>query len=64
MYKHLKDAVRQGRPATVTTNNIVKFHQILQKDTAYTVRQSARMADLSLARIHGFFFFFKEKSIA
>ena len=31
-YEHLKDAARQGRPATVTTNNnIVKIHQISQK---------------------------------
>lgn len=29
-YEHLKDATRQGRPATVTTNNsIVKIHHIL-----------------------------------
>ena len=38
-YEHLKDTARQGRPATVTTNNnIVKNYQILQKDARYTVR--------------------------
>lgn len=53
MYEHLKDAARQGRPATVLiNNNIVKIHQFLQKDVRYTLRQLACVTNL-LARVHG-----------
>lgn len=52
-YEHLKYAVRQDRPVTVkTNNNIVKIQQILQKDAKYTMRQLARMTNLSLACVH------------
>jgi hypothetical protein len=44
-YEHFKHA-------TVTTNNsIVKVYQILQKDASYTVRQFARMRNLSLTHV-------------
>lgn len=54
--EHLKDADRQGRPATVTTKHyIVEIHQILQKDVRYIVRQLAQMTNLSLVIVSWYF---------
>ena len=51
--QQLKDAARPGRPATTTTKgNIEKIRNILKTDARFTVRQLARMTNLSLARVH------------
>ena len=51
--QQLKDAAHIGRPATTTTkHNIERIRQILENDARYTVRQLARMTNLSLARVH------------
>ena len=51
--QQLKDAARPGRPALTTTKgNIEKIQNILKTDARFTVRQLARMTNLSLARVH------------
>ena len=53
--QQLKDAARPGRPATTTTiGNIEKIQNILKTDARFTVRQLARMTNLSLARFMQF----------
>ena len=52
--QQLKDASHTGRAVTTTTkSNIEKIRNILQKDARFTVRQLARLTNLSLARVHG-----------
>lgn len=52
--QQVKDATRPGRPATTTTkSNIEKIRNMLNKDARYTVRDLARLTNLSLARVHG-----------
>ena len=51
--QQLIDDACPGRPATTTTNgNIEKIQNILKTDARFTVRQLARMTNLSLARVH------------
>ena len=51
--QQMKDAARPGHPAITTTNgNIEKIRNILKTDAQFTVRQLARMTNLSLARVH------------
>ena len=51
----LKDAARPDRPATTTTKgNIEKIRNILKTDARFTIKQVARMANLSLARFMQF----------
>ena len=51
--QQLKDPARPDRPATTTTKgNIEKIQNILKTDARFTVRQLARMTNLSLARVH------------
>ena len=50
----LKDAARSRRPLTSTTkNNIKKITDLLNQDARYTVKDLARLANFSLARVHG-----------
>ena len=52
----LKDTARAGRPPTTTTkSNIRKITHLLNQDTRYTVWDLARLANFSLARVHGIF---------
>ena len=52
--QQLKDAARLGGPATTTTKgNIEKIQNIPKTDARFTIRQLARMTNLSLARVHG-----------
>ena len=54
--QQLKYAARPGRPATNTTrDNFEKIRNIPKADARFTVRQLARMTNLSLARVHGIF---------
>ena len=51
--QQLKDAAGPGHPARTTTKgNIEKIRNILKTDVRFTVRQLARMTNLSLARVH------------
>ena len=52
--QQMKDATPLCRPATTTTKgNIEKIRIVLKTDARFTVRQLARMTNLSLARVHG-----------
>ena len=51
----LKDSARSGRPPTTTAtkSNIKKITDLLNQNARYTVRALARLANFSLARVHG-----------